>query len=182
MLNISLVVGNPKRSSRTLQVGQALIDRLVPDSRRSVRVIDLVDYASVLFEWPSEVLAELNAAVAASDVAVFASPTYKATYTGLLKAFLDRYPADGLLGVMAIPVMTGANLTHSMGPDVYLRSLLVELGASVPTRSLYFVTKDMDRLDEIIDEWAHEALPVFSRLAVVAAVFAGTDADSTVVA
>lgn len=29
-------------------------------------------------------------------------------YTGLLKAFLDPYPANGLKGVTAIPVYTGA--------------------------------------------------------------------------
>jgi FMN reductase len=173
MLNVSLVVGNPKPSSRTLQVGQAVIDRLVPEPERQLRVIDLVEYAPNLFDWPSEVLAELNGAVAASDLVVFASPTYKASYTGILKAFLDRYPAGGLRGVTAVPVMTGADLTHSMGPEVHLRPLLVELGASVPTRGLYFVTGDMDRLDEVVGEWAAEASAVFSRVGSVAAAVAG---------
>lgn len=41
----------------------------------------------------------LNARVAESDLAVFASPTYNATFTGLLKAFLDRYrPVNVLAG------------------------------------------------------------------------------------
>ena len=70
-------------------------------------------------------MAALNASVAESDLVVFASPTYKATYTGLLKAFLDRYPANGLAGVTAIPVHTGADYSHAMGPTYNLAPLLV---------------------------------------------------------
>lgn len=50
-----------------------------------------------------------------SDVVV-AAPTYRAAYTGLLKAFLDRYPSNGL-SVTAFAVMTGASATHSMVID-----------------------------------------------------------------
>ncbi len=163
MLNITLVVGNPKPASRTLSVGQTLIEKLLAGAEHSLQVIDLAEYSAELFEWPSAKLAELNETVARSDLAVFASPTYKATYTGLLKAFLDRYPAGALAGVVAIPVMTGADLTHSMGPDVHLRPLLVELGATVPTRGMYFVTAHMDRLDEVVDGWVADARSSLAR-------------------
>jgi FMN reductase len=49
--------------------------------------------------------------------------------------------------------MTGASAGHSMAPDTHLRPLLVELGASVPSRSLYFVTEHIDRMDELIARW-----------------------------
>ena len=43
-----------------------------------------------------------------ADLVVVASPTYKATYTGLLKLFLDRFAGGtGLRGV-AVPLMLGA--------------------------------------------------------------------------
>jgi FMN reductase len=42
-----------------------------------------------------------NEEIAASDIAIFASPTYKASDTGMLKAFLDRYGSNGLAGVVA---------------------------------------------------------------------------------
>jgi FMN reductase len=156
MLKVSVVVGNPKPASRTLRVAEALVESLLPAGAYDLSVIDLAEHSKQIFEWPSEEMAALNQTVAESDLLVVASPTYKATYTGLLKGFLDRYPANGLRGVTAIPVMTGADLTHSMGPDVHLRPLLVELGASVPTRGLYFVASQMDRLDEIIEAWTAE--------------------------
>lgn len=169
MLTVSVVVGNPKPRSRTLRVAQAAVAALLPGDAATTTVIDLADYTDHILRWPSDVMAGLNAQVADSDVAVFASPTYKASYTGLLKAFLDRYPARGLAGVVAVPVMTGADATHAMGPDVHLRPLLVELGASVPTSGLYFITSAMDQLDAKAAAWADENRPVFAALGRLAA-------------
>ena len=164
MLKITILVGNPKPQSRTLKLAETLVDELLVAGTYDLRIIDLAEHSSHIFEWPSPLMAELNQAVADSDLLVVASPTYKATYTGLLKGFLDRYAANGLRGVTAIPVMTGADLSHSMGVDVNLRPLLVELGASVPTKGLYFVTGQMEKLDEIVAAWAAENLAVLRLL------------------
>lgn len=167
-LKVSIIAGNPKPQSRTLKVAQSLVEKLFEAGSYEVEVIDLAEHVDEIFAWPSEKMASLNASVAASDVAVFASPTYKATYTGLLKAFLDRYPASGLAGVTAIPVMTGADQTHSMGPTVNLAPLLVELGATVPGRGFYFVTAQMDHLDEVVQAAANEYAANLRRLGNVA--------------
>ncbi|MCS5717840.1 NAD(P)H-dependent oxidoreductase [Herbiconiux sp. CPCC 205763] len=167
-LSVTVVVGNPKPESRTRTVAETLVQKLLQPGSYELQVIDLADHTAEIFAWPSEPMAALNARVAASDLVVFASPTYKATYTGLLKAFLDRYPANGLAGVTAIPVLTGADLTHSMGPTVNLAPLLVELGAIVPGRGFYFVAGQMDQLDEIVGAAAAQYAANLSRLASVA--------------
>lgn len=160
-VELSIVVGNPKPRSRTLAVAEAVAQRVADATGASVaRTIDLCDYAQDLFVWPHEDLAELNDAVAASEFAVFASPTYKAAYTGLLKAFLDRYPSSGLAGVTAVAVMTGGSETHAMAVDTSLRPLLVELGASLPSRGLYFVMSQMSELNTIVDDWARTNAPM----------------------
>ena len=169
MLKVSIVVGNPKPKSRTLKVAETLVEKLIDPGSSQIQVIDLADHTDEIFAWPSEKMAALNASVAASDLVVFASPTYKATYTGLLKTFLDRYPANGLAGVTAIPVMSGGDLTHSMGPTVNLTPLLVELGATVPGRGFYFVAGKMDHLDEIVQSAADEYAANLRRLSNVAA-------------
>lgn len=173
-LKVSIIVGNPKPKSRTLKVAETLVEKLLDEGSYLATVIDLADHTDEIFAWPSETMSTLSATVAASDVAVFASPTYKATYTGLLKAFLDRYPANGLAGVTAIPVLTGADLSHSMGPTVNLAPLLVELGASVPGRGFYFVAGQMDHLDEIVQGAADEYAANLRRLANVAANLRGS--------
>ena len=169
-LQVAIVVGNPKPKSRTLKVAETFLGKLLPDATYDLEVIDLADHTDEVLAWPSEKMDALNARVAASDLAIFASPTYKATYTGLLKAFLDRYSANGLAGVTAIPVLTGADLTHSMGPTVNLAPLLAELGAIVPGRGFYFVIGQMDRLDEVAQAAAEEYQSNLRRIAAVAAV------------
>lgn len=154
-MKVTVLVGNPKPDSRTLKLANAVADRLSDAGDQRV-VIDLADCVNDLFKWPSIEMEDLSNQVASSDILVVASPTYKATYTGLLKSFLDRYGKDGLGGVLAVPVMSGADATHTLAPELGLRPLLVELGAYVPTRSLYFSMPNMDRIDEVLDAWVEE--------------------------
>ena len=110
MTTIAVVTGNPKPNSRTHGVAQAVADALAKEIGQGGTdrlVIDLGEHAPRLFDWTDPELTRLTAGVAAADIAIFASPTYKAAYTGLLKAFLDRYGSNGLAGLTAVPVMTG---------------------------------------------------------------------------
>jgi len=154
---IAVVVGNPRPRSHTYESALVLADRL----GGADLVVDLADHASELFDWGSETVSDLVEQVAGSLVVVVASPTYKATYTGLLKAFLDRFPHQGLGGVTAIPLMLGASPVHALATEHGLRPLLVELGASVPTKGLYVI--DAQHQDpEPYDAWlatAQHALP-----------------------
>jgi FMN reductase len=161
---IAVVVGNPKAGSRTLTVANAVatsIQACLPAETKPL-VIDLAEHARELFDWESAELNGLTAAVAGCDVIVAASPTYKATYTGLLKGFFDRYGNDGLRGVVVIPVMVGAAPIHALAPEVFLRPLFVELGATVPSRSLYVLESKLDQLDDVVDSWAVTARPLLS--------------------
>lgn len=164
-MDITVVVGNPKPQSRTLGVGTAVARELahqIPGAPEP-SVIDLAEQADAMFDWGSGPLGELTDRVAHSDLVVVASPTYKATYTGLLKAFLDRYPTDGLQGVVAVAVMTGGAPVHALSVEVHLRPLLVELGASVPTRGLYVLESQLGELEAVVRSWATTAAPQIRR-------------------
>lgn len=151
---LSIVVGNPKAHSRTRTIAEGLAQRIAALTGAQVaEPIELADYASQMFDWESTDVAALNAQVSSADYVVFASPTYKASYTGLLKAFLDRYPSDALSRVVAFPVFTIASDAHTLAVEHTLRPLLVELGASVPTKGLSFPTPQFDEREAILDEW-----------------------------
>jgi FMN reductase len=161
-MSIAVVVGNPKPGSRTLLVAKAVADVLgdrLGDATSHV-VVDLANSAGQLFDYPSDTVDELLALVAGSDVVIAASPTYKATYTGLLKVFFDRYGNNGLAGTVAVPVMTGAAPIHALAPEVHLRPLLVELGASTPTRGLFVIEAQFNDLDGVLGAWADIAAPL----------------------
>jgi FMN reductase len=176
-MNITVLVGNPKADSRTLHVAKVVAQALSPPSEREagneLLVVDLALVAAELFDFTSTTVNDLVANVAQSDLVVVASPTYKATYTGLLKAFLDRYGNDGLKGTVAVPVMTGAAPIHALAPEVFLRPLLVELGATVPARGLYVTEGQFDELGTAVGSWAEGAKPLIARALLGGSEFSG---------
>jgi FMN reductase len=121
-------------------------------------VLDLVDIGPRLLGWGDPTATAAVDAVRGCAVGIFASPTYKGTYTGLLKLFLDQVPTDGLAGTIAFPVMLGAAPGHAMAPDLLLKPVLVELGASCPARGLYLLETDYTS-DAVIEPWVARAQP-----------------------
>lgn len=135
-----VVVGNPKPASRTLAAATLLMQELTgrpPDS-----TIDVVALGAGLLGWGDPVVAEAVATVKQADVLVVASPTYKATYTGLLKLFLDQFGADSLDGALTFPLMLGAGQQHALAPELLLKPVLVEIGAMCPVRGLFLLDTD----------------------------------------
>jgi FMN reductase len=138
---VAVVVGNPKPRSRTLAAATYVAGELV--GRDPDLVVDLADLGPRLLDWQDETVAGLVAEVGAADLVVVASPTYKGTYTGLLKLFLDRFATDGLRGV-AVPLMLGAGPGHALAPELSLRPVLTEIGGLVPAKGLYVVDSAYD--------------------------------------
>jgi FMN reductase len=163
-MSITIVVGNPSANSRTRQVALEVAQRLSEAVGSPVGTcVDLADHASSLFDWKDPVVGALSDLVRQSRYVVVATPTYKGTYTGLLKAFLDRFDADELTGVVAIPVMTMGSPAHSLAVDVFLRPLLVELGLSLPTRGVVLQMSRYETRESEISAWAETQLPLLDR-------------------
>ena len=145
-MTIELISGNPAPGGRTSQLsidlGRALGALL--DDAAPAHVTELAPVAPKLFGWGDPDVAALKARVLGADVVVIATPTYKAAMTGLLKSFLDQFKAGELFGQVVIPVFTGGSSAHSLAPDFTLRPVLQELGASMPTSSLYVVSSQLD--------------------------------------
>ena len=139
---VAVVVGNPKPRSRTHAAALLVAERLT--GTPADVVVDVADLGPGVLDWSDPATEAAVAAVRGADLLVVASPTYKAAYTGLLKVFLDRFPSQGLAGVAAVPVMLGAGPGHALAPEHTLRPVLVELGASTPTRGLYLIDRSYD--------------------------------------
>jgi FMN reductase len=160
-MNVAVVVGNPKPASRTLDAAVLVATSLTgnpPDL-----VVDVVTLGPGLLGWGDPKVADAVAGVRAASLVVVASPTYKASFTGVVKLFLDQLPADGLAGIVAVPMMLGAGPAHAMAPELALKPVLVELGATCPTRALYLLDSMYDD-PAALDAW----LPV-ARLQVIGA-------------
>ncbi|GAA3558946.1 NAD(P)H-dependent oxidoreductase [Microlunatus spumicola] len=159
--DVVAVSGNPRPGSRTLLVARTLAGALAKRlGSGEVTALDLAEVAPELFAEEAPDADRFARVLADAAVAVVATPVYKASYTGLLKTFLDRYPTGGLRGVLAVPVVVSASPAHSFVAEHLLRPLLVELGASAPTRPFAVTESRLGDLDELAAAWADEAAPV----------------------
>jgi FMN reductase len=158
---VAVVVGNPRAGSRTLAAAVHLA-RELNDGAEPDLVVDLADLGPALLDWSDPTVAGLVDEVGAADLVVVACPTYKGTYTGLLKLFLDRFPADALRGI-AVPLMLGAGPGHGLAPELTLRPVLTEIGASVPTRGLYVLDAAYDD-PTVYTHWLDRARPAITAL------------------
>lgn len=132
MGEIVVISGNPRPGSRTrtlaVSIGEAVARQ---ESAPPPVVVDLAEYGSALLVSEEVRVAGGVARVRAAQVLVVATPTYKGSYTGVLKVFLDNLPHQGLAGVVAVPVTVGANREQAAQSERHLRGLLAELGAEV---------------------------------------------------
>lgn len=154
MSAIVTVVGNPRSGSRTLTVAVRAAEAALGSAGD---VIDLAGLAPHLLA--AEPVAAVEAAldlVRNADVLVLASPTYKATYTGLLKVFLDKLGHRALAGKHAIPLLVMGGAQHALAVEAHFRPLLVELGAIVPTPGLAVLESQIADLDAVVKPWAEQ--------------------------
>lgn len=148
--------------SRTRSAAELLVHKLTGTAPQ--HVIDVVDLGAGLLGWGDPKVADAKEIVKSADSLVVASPTFKATYTGLLKLFLDQFGAGELGQITTFPLMLGGSYTHALAPELTLRPVLVEIGASCPAPSLYLLDSEYESSDDM-DNWvsiARRFVPVGS--------------------
>ena len=138
MLKAVGISGSPRAASKS----RLLVERVLDVLAKQGLEIEVVDLAAL----PADALlgrgtalavaAALDAA-ARAQIVVAGTPVYRATYTGLLKAFFDLFPREGLAGVVGVPVVTGAGPEHALAVDHGLRPLFASLGARTIAAAIY---------------------------------------------
>jgi len=83
------------------------------------------------------------AQVAGASALVVATPVYKAGCSGLLKAFLDLLPQDGLKGKVVLPIATAGTLAHALALEYALKPVLSSLGAGYVLGGIYAIDQQV---------------------------------------
>jgi FMN reductase len=167
-LPLTLLVGHPTPRSRTLAVSThatRAIRGALASHGVAVAEPALLDLSTIATRLLDDGDAGVCAAVETlrrARLLVVASPTFKGSYTGLLKTFLDLLPQRALAGTVAVPVMTAAAARYRFAVDAYLATVLAELGAAVPCRGLSVLEADFPALDEALATWCATAAPVLA--------------------
>jgi FMN reductase len=153
----TVVAGNPKPDSRTLAAGVLLAELITGNAPDNV--VDVIGLGAGLLGWGDAAVGHAVQTVKASDLLIVASPTFKGSYAGVLKLFLDQFEgAVGLAGVVAVPLMLGAGPGHALAPELLLKPILVELGATVPCQGLYLLDGSADE-SASSEKWRNQWVP-----------------------
>ena len=164
------VVGNPREGSRTAAYARQVLDA-VADDVGTVGERTVLDLAALvasigppLGRDSGQRYADVLTTLTSARLLVVATPTYKGSYTGLLKSLLDHVAAGALRQAIAVPVMTVGSPAHALAADVHLRPLLLELGAVVPTPALVVTEQALADPEASITEWLQVAGPALRPL------------------
>jgi FMN reductase len=145
MSHVLIVTGSPSSSSRTLRLAGVLRQRLsklgLESSLLDLRELPAEDLLHARANAPA-VAAALDR-VRVADGVVFATPLYKAAYSGLIKTFIDILPQFGLRDKVVLPIALGATPTHALALDYALRPVLSSLEPLQVVAGLFVLDKQI---------------------------------------
>ncbi|MEC5215450.1 FMN reductase [Actimicrobium sp. GrIS 1.19] len=138
-MNILLIAGSPTVPSRSTRLLHHVGDKLALLGHRidKLQVRDLPAQALMHGDFANLDLNVARSRVEHADAVVIATPVYKASYSGLLKAFLDILPQTALAGKLILPLATGGSQSHMLALDYALRPVLSSLAARHILPSIY---------------------------------------------
>ena len=149
MSGIVVVSGNPRAGSRTSVLASAVGEAL----GGAAGVVEVGALGTGLLTPGDAATAAAVTAIREADVLVVATPTYKGSYTGVLKVLLDQLPANALAGKRAVPVVTAGVAQQAAAAASLLSQLLGELGAEVAA-PLPVVEADLSESAAIAEKYA----------------------------
>lgn len=131
MLRMVTISGSPSPSSRTT----ALVEHLkrLPAVRKwrveSIEVRDLPPEDLIYARFDSPSVQRTVRLLELAEGVIIATPVYKASYTGVLKAYLDLLPKDILSEKVVLPLAVGGTRAHQLVLDYALKPVFYALGA-----------------------------------------------------
>lgn len=140
-MHVVSLLASPSATSRSASLLHLALQRLGDQarSRHEIAVRNLPPGALLAADVRHPALAAAVEQVLAADAVLVATPIYKAAYSGLLKAFLDLLPQDGLRGKRVLLLATGGSPGHLLALDYALKPVLAALGARHIADAVYAV-------------------------------------------
>lgn len=129
-------------------------------STATITVVTLPADDLIQARFASPAILEANKHVEDASAVIIASPVYKASYTGVLKTYIDLLPQKGLEGKLVLPLFIGGTMAHLLSIEYALKPVLATMGARHFIRSVYatddLINRTQDGTNEITFELNEE--------------------------
>lgn len=149
MPRIVALSGSPSPDSKTAMVARQVLDDLQAAGHAThlLRLSDLDARALLRGDTAEPGVAQAVAALDAADGVIVATPIFKASCSGLLKAFLDLLPQFALAGKTVLPLATGGSPAHVLALDYGLRPILQSMGPRHIVQAVFVATGQLAIVD-----------------------------------
>ncbi|MFB5281089.1 NADPH-dependent FMN reductase [Peribacillus sp. Hz7] len=139
--------GNTKKSRLTAI--QQKVERFFEQEAidfHSLYVHELPATDLITANFASEDIQRANQQVAEAEIVVILTPIYKASFTGILKTYLDLLPQKALEGKIVVPLAVGGSFGHLLAIEYALKPVLSVLGATEILNPVYVIDQQIERL------------------------------------
>lgn len=160
MSDVLLISGSPalnSRSSHLLAFAASTLDAWNV-SNDTVSILDFPAEDLIQARYESESFTAFKAKVETARAIIIATPIYKGSFTGGLKALLDILPQNSLRGKTIVPIATAGTQAHLLAIDYSLKPVLSVLGATDLRQGVFVVDTQFHytdtgfRLDDHVQE------------------------------
>jgi FMN reductase len=158
MSTITIISGSPNATSRLngmIDYARKELENL-GHATNTITVVTLPADDLIHARFGSAAIVEANRLVEEAQAVIIASPVYKASYTGVLKAYLDLLPQKGFEGKIVAPLFIGGTLAHLLSIDYALKPVLSSMGARHFARGVYATDDLVNRIQDGTSETKFE--------------------------
>ena len=150
MANVVLINGAPNHSSRLNGLLQYAVELLENDGidYEIIQIHELPAEDLLTANFSSYAIKQANETVERAKGVILLTPVYKASYSGILKTFLDLVPQKGFENKVILPLVIGGSLSHLLAIEYALKPVLSVLGAKQFVSSTYALDQHIERVGD----------------------------------
>ncbi|MFD0829378.1 NADPH-dependent FMN reductase [Neobacillus sp. M.A.Huq-85] len=150
MSNITIISGSPSEETRLNGVFQEVLNYFhgIGSTSEIINVRELPPEALIQAKFDRKEILEANKKVENSNIIVILTPVYKASFSGVLKTYLDLLPQNSLEDKTILPIAVGGTFGHLLMIDYALKPVLTTLGATHILKGVYVLDNQVKKISD----------------------------------
>ncbi|MEH7098267.1 NADPH-dependent FMN reductase [Neobacillus vireti] len=149
MNKVTIISGSPTEITRLNGVHHEILNHFngIGITPEIINVRQLPSEALIQAKFDSKEIIEANKKVENANIIVILTPVYKASFSGVLKTYLDLLPQSGLEGKTILPIAVGGTFGHLLMIDYSLKPVLSALGAAHILKGTFILDNQIKKLE-----------------------------------
>ncbi|WP_035424650.1 NADPH-dependent FMN reductase [Bacillus sp. UNC438CL73TsuS30] len=150
MSNITIISGSPSEKTRLNGVFQEVLTYFQASgyTPEIINVRELPPEALIHAKFNGEEILDANKKVEDSNIIVILTPVYKASFSGVLKTYMDLLPQNSLEDKTILPIAVGGTFGHLLMIDYALKPVLTTLGATHILKGVYVLDNQVKKISD----------------------------------